>query len=450
MPAVFVIVVVALAYFTFNGVKNLVAGAPLGAGLAANINDPGSEAQGQADVGQAAASGDEPVEEGWSEGRVTVLLLGIDERESENGPWRTDTMILLTIDPTTNRAGMLSIPRDMWVEIPDYGSYDRINTAYFRGDADNYPGGGGPALAMKTVQQNLGVTVNYYAAVNFQAFISIVDLLDCVPINVPETIDDPDYPAMTGSGYDPFYVEAGDHCMDGETLLKYARTRATFGGDFDRARRQQAVLYAVRDHVLSTGQLSSLIAQSPEIYATLQDNIRTNLTEGQIVELVRLAAGISDDKICSAVIAGDYIERLETLSDGSQVVIPDRAEIRQLIMDIYTGTGQCDPAAQDLQADAAAEAAVVEVLNGTRQEGLASVTGERLTAAGIDVLDVGNADRFDYAETQIIDYTGKTGTAHFIAETLGVPETAIVAGTNPDNVHDIQVILGQDALGTDE
>src|SRR5690606_30243945 len=160
---------------------------------------------------------------------------------------------------------------------------DRINTANFRGDADQYPGGGGPALAMKTVQQNLGVEVNYFATINFNGFLSVVDQLGCVPIEVPETIDDPDYPAMDGPGYDPFYIEAGSHCLDSHTLLKYARTRATFGGDFDRAQRQQDVLHAIRDHVLSTNQLPNLIANAPQMYSTLEDSVNTNLTEGQII-----------------------------------------------------------------------------------------------------------------------------------------------------------------------
>lgn len=439
----FVALIIGLAYVTFNSVKNLVARAPLGVGGEA-YSPAEAAAQEATAQAQAEAEGEEHV--AWSEGRVTVLLLGIDERESEEGPWRTDTMILLTLDPATRTAGMLSIPRDMWVEIPDYGVYDRINTAYFRGDADRYPGGGGPALAMKTVQQNLGVNVNFYATVNFNAFLTLADRIGCVPITVPETIDDPTYPALTGPGYDPFYIEAGDYCMSSDTLLKYARTRATFGSDFDRAARQQQVLHAIREHVLSTNQLPNLIAQAPEIYNTLEDNVTTNLTEGQIIQLARLAGDIPREDICSAVISGDYIERLETLPDGTQVVLPNRVKVRQLILEIYTGTGRCDPAAQDFAEAAQAENATINVQNGTRQEGLATQTSDRLTAAGLNVMAVGNADRFDYETTIIRNLSGKEATALYIASVLHVPTTAIVETSAPSTLYDIEVVLGNDMV----
>ncbi len=440
LMVLFVLVVIGLAYLTFNGVKNLIANAPLGSGIAI---EPPQVPAGTATAQAAAGLG---TDSAWTEGRVTVLLMGIDERESEEGPWRTDTMILLTADPASKTAGVLSIPRDLWVEIPGYGVYDRINTAHFRGDADHYPGGGGPALAMKTVQQSLGITVNYYVVVNFQAFVSIIDRLGCIPMTVPETIDDPTYPAPSGSGYDPFYLEAGDYCMGGETLLKYARTRATFGGDFDRASRQQEVLSAIRHHVLNTEQLPELIAQTPEIYATLQDNLRTNLTEGQIIALAQMAAAIPEENTCMAVISGDYIESLQTLSDGSQVVVPNRSAIRTLVLDMFTGAGRCDPTATtpDYREAALSENATVNVVNGTRQEGLATQTGNELAALGINVISIGNADRFDYATTIIYNYHGKDYTARYLASVLNVPETAIVAAPDSTGLYDIEVILGAD------
>jgi len=433
----FVVVVIGLAYFTFRGVKNLVANAPLGSG---DITAP-DFAQQSATAEAAGESSEQPL---WSEGRVTILVMGIDERESEVGPWRTDTMILLTVDPASRTAGMLSIPRDLWVEIPDYGVYDRINKANFRGDADQYPGGGGPALAMKTVQQNLGVQIDYYATVNFRAFVDIIDYLGCIPIEVTETIDDPTYPAPSGNGYDPFQIDPGEYCMGGETLLKYARTRATFGGDFDRARRQQQVLRAIRQHVLSTGELPNLLAQAPDIYTTLQDNINTNLTEGQIIELVRLAADIPEENICSAVISGIYVEELETLADGSQVVIPDRARIRQLILDLYNGTGSCDPTTQDLGPDAMAENATIQVMNGTTREGLATETADRLSSIGLTVTAVSNADRFDYAQTQILNYGGKNATAAYLAQVLNLPSSAVSVPDEGASLQDIVIILGAD------
>jgi len=439
--AVFVLAVVGLGYLTFNGVKNLVSSAPIGSGAGPLPDGSG----GGASATQTAAPGGSSAT--WTGGRVTILLLGIDQRMTEEGPWRTDTMILLTVDPDNKRGGMLSIPRDLWVEIPSYGVYDRINTAHFRGDADNFPGGGGPALAMRTVQQSFGVQVEHYVRVNFYAFVQAIDQLGCIPITVSETIDDPNYPAMEGPGFDPFYIEAGDHCMDGETLLKYARTRATFGSDFDRAKRQQQVIYAVRNHVLSTNKLPTLLTQAPQIYSTVQAGVSTNFSLEQLVELAQLAAEIPTENICSAVVDGNYIEGLQTLADGSQVLIPARDNVRQLAMDIYNGTGQCAPGAEtteDLHEQAAAERASVSVLNGTQQEGLATETGNMLAAMGINVISVGNAERFDYTQTVIYDYTGKNYTARYLAQLLGVPETAIVTTSDPSGLFDIQVILGND------
>jgi LCP family protein required for cell wall assembly len=440
-----VILVLGLGYVTFNQVKGFVANAPFGSG------QPSSPQEVDNQPGGIALDGAPQNVAAWSGGRVTILLLGIDERQLEHGPWRTDTMMLLTIDPATNSAAMLSLPRDLWVEIPDYGGqYDRINTANFRGDADQYPGGGGPALAMKTVQYNFGVPVDYFASVNFYAFVQIIDRLGCIPITVPETIDDPDYPAAEGSGYDPFYVEQGDYCMGGETLLKYTRTRATFGSDFDRAARQQQVLLAIRDHILDTGDLPNLIAQSPDIYSDVQAGVNTSLSFEQIIQIGRLASTIPRENICTAVISGEYIEELVTLDDGSQVIIWNREKVRQLVADMFGRTGECDTSQQgtgeDLAAAAKAEGALVSIVNGTQQEGLATETATLLGTSGINVASVGNADRFDYETTVIYDYRGKPQTARYLAQILGLPESAIVTAEPTTSLYDIQIVLGADYL----
>jgi polyisoprenyl-teichoic acid--peptidoglycan teichoic acid transferase len=449
LMALFILIIVGLGYFTFNAVKDFVAGLP----GAAEEGAPQTGSTGGIVPNEEEGTINAPDIPRWSEGRVTLLMLGIDERQSEQGPWRTDTMILLTMDPATNTAGMLSLPRDLWVEIPDYnGVYDRINTAHFRGDVDQYPGGGGPALAMKTVQQNFGVPVEYYASINFNAFVQIMDRLGCIPIHVTETIDDPDYPAAEGSGYDPFYIEAGDSCMGGETLLKYARTRATFGSDFDRAARQQQVIMAIRDKVLDSGELPNLLTQAQPIYNDVQAGVKTNLSLEQIIALVKLASEIPEENICRGVISGEYVEELVTREDNSQVIIWNREKVRDLISDLFTASGQCapgnagQPQNEDLAAAARAENSRINILNGTNQEGLATVTSDRLTASGLPVLAVGNADRFDYTETIIYNYTGKDATARYIAFILGLPETAIRTADPTSALYDIEIVLGADYL----
>lgn len=444
LMGLFIVAVLALGYFTFNAVKNLIAEMP-GAAEPDGFQTGGGESE--ADVVEPGE--EDSTEYVWEDGRVNLLLLGVDERRSEQGPWRTDTIILMTIDPATKSAAMLSLPRDLWVEIPGYGGYDKINTAHFKGDLDQYPGGG-PGLAMKTVQQNFGVPVEYFASINFYAFVQVIDRLGCVPISVPETIDDPDYPAAEGSGFDPFHIDAGNHCMGGETLLKYARTRATFGSDFDRAARQQAVILAIRNHILDTNQLPVMITQAPLIYDDIRSGVNTNLSLDQMRALALLAAEIPDENICKAVISGEYVEELKPLEDQSQVIIWNREKVRALVDEMFSGTGGCTPesvpqdASPNLAELAIAEAARINILNGTDQAGLATDTSNILTEAGLTSISIGNADRFDYAQTIIYNYNGKDATARFIAQLLGVPESAIQVTTPTSALYDIEIVLGTD------
>ena len=255
--------------------------------------------------------------------QMQILLLGIDQRSAveERGPFRTDTMILLSVNPAQKTVGVLSLPRDLWVTIPDYGA-GRINTANFIGDRDAFPGGGGPALAMETVAQNFGVRVDKYLLVNFSVFTTIVDTLapNGVLVQVNEFIDDPDYP---DDYYGTIHVtfEPGEQGMDAERLLQYARTRATAGGDFDRARRQQVVLDAVRAEVLSAGGIVNFIAQAPLLWQEMQNNYRTNLEFNDIIALGRLMGEIEREDIRYRVV-DNYYATLGKESNGRGCALP--------------------------------------------------------------------------------------------------------------------------------
>jgi len=262
--------------------------------------------------------------------RVNILLLGIDKRPDEVYS-RTDTMILVTVDPNTKSAGMLSIPRDLWVSIPGYDE-DRVNKAYFVGDRDAYPGGG-PALAMKTIQYNLGVPVHFYAQIDFDGFRQIVDTLGGIDIYVPQTIDDPKFPD-NNYGFDPFYIEAGQHTLDGYTALKYARTRATPGADFSRAKRQQAVLLAIKDKALQL----NMVPKVPELWNTMAGAFETNLELIDIVELSQLADEIDPDSIQTAVLDHTYTYDYIVPDTRAQVLIPYREKIRALVDDMFAET----------------------------------------------------------------------------------------------------------------
>ena len=231
-------------------------------------------------------------------GRVTVLLIGLDYRDWQagEGASRSDTMILLTLDPLTKTAGMLSIPRDMWVAIPGF-QHGKINTAYYLGEAYKLPGGG-PGLAVKTVEQFLGVPINYYAQVDFGAFVKFIDELGGIKVDVPEKIK----VDLLGDGSSTIKtLQPGVQVLPGEWALAYARNRYTQGGDFDRAKRQQQVILGIRDRVLSLDMLPTLIQKAPTLYQQLSSGVHTNLTLDQVVRLALLAKDVPIDEIKQGV-----------------------------------------------------------------------------------------------------------------------------------------------------
>lgn len=383
----------------------------------------------------------EPIPTWEGKERVNILVMGIDARPGEEGPWRTDSMIILTVDPLTKSAGMLSIPRDLWVPIPGYGE-GRINTANYLGDAYDYPGGG-PALAARTVQYNIGVPIHHYVRVDFGAFVDLVDLIGGIDIYVPEEINDPLYPGPNYD-YDPLYIPAGWVHMDGELALKYARTRHTGKGDFDRAARQQQVLLAILDKVTRLNLLPQLLPQAPKMWETLRGSVvmDPNLTLDKIIRLAHLATQIPKENIRNAVIDETCTE-MWTTPDGQQVLVPIRDRIRE-VRDYVFMMPAATPKAEEPATRVAMEAAIVYVQNGTATPGLAQKTAEYLQAQGIRVGGYGNADRQDYVNSMILIYTGKRFTAETIARLLGLPATALVETAATQSGVDITVILGAD------
>lgn len=377
----------------------------------------------------------------WSgKDRVTLLLLGVDQRCEEEGPTHTDSLMVVTIDPVSLSAAALSIPRDLWVEIPGFG-VDRINQAYYMGQVYEYPGGG-QALAVDTVEAALGVKIDYYLAVNFDAFIRVVDLIGGIEVDVPEAIDDPTYPDRC-YGYDPFVIAPGRHLLDGETALKYARTRATFGGDVDRAGRQQAVLLAAREQVLRLNMLPQLIRQAPQLWQTFQDNVRTNLSIDEAIQLALLAQDIPGENIRAAVIDYNYVYN-ETTPDGRQVLVPVREEIRKLRDQLFSPPPVPTPVIENLPTLMAEERARVAVYNGTAVFGLAGATQEYLQRFNVNVTEIGNADAATYRTTQIIDFGSHPNTTFYLVQLMNIPPLNVSNGSRPDGDYDILIILGDD------
>lgn len=374
-------------------------------------------------------------------GRVTVLLIGLDYRDWSAGTdySRSDTLMLLTLDPLTKTAGILSIPRDMWVAIPGF-QHGKINTAYYLGEAYKLPGGG-PGLAVKTVEQFLGVPINYYAQIDFGAFVRFIDELGGVKINVPEkiTID------LLGTGSaTKKTLQPGVQVLPGEWTLAYARNRYTSGGDFDRAARQQQVILAIRDRILSLDMLPNLVQRAPALYNELASGIHTNLTLDQVIRLALLAKDVPEANIQQGVLNEEYV-LFGTSPDGLSIVIPLPDKIFTLVDRLFTTTGSLSPQTPgDSRARMQAEAASVALYNGSSRNGLSESTAELLRQQGMQISQTGTANQA-YARTTLVDHTGNPATLSYLAEALGLGgEPPVILDYNPGAAAGVEVYLGED------
>ncbi|NPV85305.1 MAG: LCP family protein [Anaerolineae bacterium] len=419
------------------------------------------------------ADGPSPVQ--WNEsGRVTVLVMGLDYRdwaEAQTEPSRTDSMILVTMDTQAKTAGMLSIPRDLWVDIPGFGE-GKINTAYFNGEAYDLPGGG-PGLAVATVQKFLGIPINYYAQIDFGAFVRFIDEIGGVDIHVKQDIVvDPLGPANT------ITLHEGVQTLDGATALAYARARDTEHGDFDRAERQQQVILAVRDNILNYYTLPKLVKQALPLYQQLSAGVKTNMDIYTALKLAWYAQQIPEKEIRRGIITEPEYATAMMSWDGQYALVPIPEQINALKAYVLGISAQppvptaetvseaspsetveqgaalenqaqqptpdivIDNNPQQVLAD---ENARIVVLNGTTVAGLASRTGEYLRSTGLNVVGTGDAGDL-YSSTEIRISAYKPETAKHLARIFNVPPSRVFnqGSSNTDERFDIVVIVGDD------
>ena len=374
--------------------------------------------------------------------RITILLMGIDERTevSQIPSPNTDSMILVTVDPVSKRAAVLSLPRDLWVTIPGFAN-GRINTAYKLGVNSNYPGGG-PGLAKDTVSRNLGLEVNFHVRINFVAFEEAVDALfpAGVQLCLEQEIHDPDYPDA-GYGIIDVYFPAGCQRLDGVRLLQYARTRATYDGDFGRSARQQLVLQAVQSEIQSIGSVVQLLTQLPFLWSQLALHFDTNLTYEEILSLVRLVGEISTEDVNYEVIDQRYVE-FATTTSGEQVLLPRQNDLSQLTYDLLNPREVYE--IEELRTQANAEAARVTLLNGAGIEGLAASLSDFLRPLGLNIHSIGNAARQDQERTMIYHRGNALWTARYIAAQFSWGDERIVIESGNDTEAELTVVAGAD------
>jgi LCP family protein required for cell wall assembly len=393
--------------------------------------------------------------------RFNLLLLGIDQRRGEQGPFRTDTIIVVSIDPVRRTAGMLSIPRDLYVPIPGYVT-DRINNANVLGEANAFPGGG-PALVARTLRDNLGINVDKYVLVNFDFFTTVVDLVAPQGVEVcpPGEIRDDAYP--DGSfGIMSIYFPAGCQRLAAEELLQYARTRHG-NSDFDRSQRQQEVIQAAREEVLSAGGIANFIGQAPLLWDELSDSYRTNMTLEELISLGLLLQDLPRENITTGVISTQET-RFATTASGDEVLIPNYNAINFLMDRVFNAPPGAMVATAsavssesqtlslaEMRTRAEAEGAIIGVYNNTDVAGLAGQTRDWLASRQVTVRNVGNMPvsipRPNSAVTTIIDYTGSPWTARYLAALLDLPPERVQTtspSTTGEVVDDVLVIVGTD------
>jgi LCP family protein required for cell wall assembly len=394
------------------------------------------------------AAPENPLPPAWDgASRVNILLMAVDYADwsaDRKGPSRSDTMIVLTIDPVSKTAGMLSIPRDLWVNIPGNHGYGRINMAYYFGDAEKLPGGG-PGLAKRAVEELLGVPIHYYGMVDFETFIDIINELDGLQIYVPKTlILDP-----LGPGADKIKVAKGYKRLDGQRVLAYVRCRKEeCGGDIGRAQRQQEVLMAIRTQVLDPANFPNLISRAPAIYNELQNGIHTDMSLDDAIQLAVLMQNIPEENIKRGVI-DDHTMSFPTkvMLGGSMadVLKPSTENIRKLRDEIFTNNGSVGPKALgDELSLMKADAARVRILNATSVNGMAARTQEYLVGQGMNIIEVGNAAQV-YPRTRIVVYSPKLYTIRYFATLFKMDSSSqLIIQYDPAAPADVEVFIGDD------
>lgn len=361
---------------------------------------------------------------------LNILLIGSDIRQGSID-YRTDTMIIVSVNRTTGTVNMLSLPRDLWVFIPRYGN-ERINTAALWGDLYRYPGGGVASL-IETIRYNLGIHIDRYAAINFEGFRQIVDTLGGidVPVDCPVT----DYRLKDGTNpnvlanYKLYTLPIGYHHMDGSLALWFARSRSR-SSDFDRNRRQQVVLRAIWSKIKENGMANQIAA----LWEDVTKIVKTDLTVGDVLSLLPIALNIDGTKLHSFFLGPNQVSSWQT-PQGASVLLPHKEAVRKVMEDFMT-----PPTVYTLSQ----ESPLLWVFNGTPDEGLSLVATSRLAWEGFAPQEMGQAERDDYESTQIYDYTGgaKPQSLKLLLRALNANAKQVIHKPDPNAEVDFKVILG--------
>jgi LCP family protein required for cell wall assembly len=413
----------------------------------------------------ALASADKTKLKGEDKGRVNILMLG-NGGLGHQAPDLTDTMIVASIDTVHKTAVMLSIPRDLWVQIPD-NSPSKINAAYeigkynAAGKIDNTNDNTQAVMAGfkevdEVVENALGIDIHYNALVNFTSFKQAVDAVGGVEVNAPEILYDPTMAWENGNN--PVLAPAGVQQMNGTKALMYVRSRQT-SSDFARSQRQRSVILALKSKVLTAGTLSNPLKLSGLINA-FGDNMVTDMTLSEGLRAYDLTKAIDNAKVQTVDLVTPPNNLITTGAiQNASVALPRAgmfayAEIQKYVQQLFNPPEAATKSAAKTAGAAAAastapETATISVLNGTTRAGLAGTSAAAVKAAGYNVTQIANAPSQGYAKTIVVDLSNGANpkTKKYLETLYGVvsvsqlPDAAIQAGAA-----NFVVILGSDQV----
>jgi LCP family protein required for cell wall assembly len=395
---------------------------------------------------------------GEDSGRVNILLAGNSSDDpGHNGADLTDSIMLVSIDTKDNKAFLLSIPRDLYVNIPGAG-YQKINDAYVVGQNDNFsaPGypSGGMGLLEQTISRDFEVPIDYYDLINYQAIKSAVNAVGGITINIqssdPRGLYDPskDY-STDGPLVD---LTNGVHTLNGEQALDLARARGDAYGsygfaasDFDRTQHQRQMLVALKSKAVTAGVLANP-AKLTELMDAIGNNMTTDLKLPEVHRLYDITKKINGNNIQSLGLNsanGKDLLMNYTGYDGESALAPalglnNYSAIQEFIKQQTSN----NPIVQ--------EGASIVVLNGTSTDGLASDYEHKLTADGFNVQSIGDAQTSDQTTTSIINTvgTGEPATSAALVKLFGNNLTTVNPYVDTYNA-DFIIVLGQDQVAGD-
>ncbi len=368
----------------------------------------------------------EPVLNGEIDDRINILILGMGG-PGHDGPYLTDTNIILSIKPSTHEVALISVPRDLGVKIPDYGWY-KINHVNSFGELKN-PGQGGE-LAQTVFSQTFNLPIPYYIRLDFKAFEEIINALGGIAVNVPHSFTDTQFPGPNNS-YRTVTFNAGVQRMDGEQALTYARSRHGTNGegsDFARSARQQLILLSLREKLLSMGTyLNPAVVQN--IIESLSTHLATNLNFAELLYLANLARdihGVSKTMVLDNAPDGYLIST--TGESGAFILAPKTGSFDMINAGIatifesssstpsdYSGLKPFLNAAAPPPPRPASSTLKIEIQNGTWRIGLASRVKQQLESKGFTVIGISNSLIRPITTTTIYTISAHTTTEAIIA-----------------------------------